>query len=141
MKRRFKILMVNKYYFIKGGSERCLFDLKALLESHGHEVIPFAMADEKNTPSDYNKYFVDAIDYDFKSKFDKILSVPKVFGRMTYSFHAKERIEALLANTKVDIAHLHMIDHQLSPSILHVLKKHDIPVVQTVHQYKLVCPN
>ena len=34
-----------------------------------------------------------------------------------------------------------MIDHQLSPSILHVLKQYDIPVIQTVHQYKLVCPN
>lgn len=136
-----KVLMINKYHFVKGGSERYMFDLQELLEKNGHEVIPFGMADEKNIPSDYNKYFVDAIDYDFKSKVDKILSVPKVFGRMTYSFHAKERLEALLKNTKVDIAHLHMIDHQLSPSILHVLKKYNIPVVQTVHQYKLVCPN
>lgn len=138
---KLKVLMINKYQFVKGGSERYMFDLQELLEKNGHEVIPFGMTDEKNTPSEYNKYFVDAIDYDFKSRLDKILSMPKVFGRMTYSFHAKERLEALLENTKIDIAHLHMIDHQLSPSILHVLKKHNIPVVQTVHQYKLVCPN
>ena len=141
MKERLKILMINKYYFIKGGSERCLFDLKALLESKGHEVIPFAMADEQNIESKYNSYFVDSINYDFDSKFAKLLSAPKVFGRMTYSLHAKRKIEALLSREKFDIAHLHMIDHQISPSILHSLKKFNIPVVQTVHQYKAVCPN
>ena len=34
-----------------------------------------------------------------------------------------------------------MIDHQLSPSILHALQRYDIPIVQTCHQYKLVCPS
>ena len=45
------------------------------------------------------------------------------------------------AEHRPDVAHLHMIDHQLSPSILHALKKFNVPVIQTVHQYKLVCPN
>lgn len=141
MKDRLKILMINKYYFIKGGSERCLFDLKALLEAHGHQVIPFAMADDQNVPSKYDSYFVRAIDYEFDSAVMKLLNAPKVFGRMTYSIHAKRKIEELLAKEKFDIAHLHMIDHQISPSILHSLKKFNVPVVQTVHQYKLVCPN
>jgi len=60
---------------------------------------------------------------------------------MTYSLHAKNRLEKLIRETQPDIAHLHMIDHQISPSILHTLNKFKIPVIQTVHQYKLVCPN
>jgi len=141
MKYRLKILMINKYYFIKGGSERCFFDLKALLESKGHEVIPFAMADDQNVESKYDSYFVDSINYDFDSKLNRLLSAPKVFGRMTYSLHAKRKIEELLSKEKFDVAHLHMIEHQISPSILHSLKKFNVPVVQTVHQYKAVCPN
>lgn len=136
-----KILMINKYYFIKGGSERYMFELKELLEQHGHEVIPFSMEDSQNEPSEYSPFFVDHIQYEFESSLQKFIQAPKVLGRMIYSLQAKERVEQLISRTRPDIAHIHMIDHQISPSILPVLKKYGIPVVQTVHQYKLVCPN
>ena len=42
-----KILMVNKFFYIKGGSETYYFALKRLLEEHGHTVIDFSMQDEK----------------------------------------------------------------------------------------------
>lgn len=48
-----KILMVNKFFYIKGGSETYYFALRELLESKGHEVIDFSMKDEKNFPSQY----------------------------------------------------------------------------------------
>ncbi|HDQ00139.1 MAG TPA: glycosyltransferase family 1 protein, partial [bacterium] len=54
---------------------------------------------------------------------------------------AKERIAKLINKVKPDIVHLHMIDHQISPSILHSIKKHGIPVLQTAHQSKIICPN
>jgi glycosyltransferase involved in cell wall biosynthesis len=132
-----KILTVNKYYFVKGGSERYLFDLKELLEKNGHEIIPFAMKDENNFQSDFGQYFVDHVNYDAPFTVKKL----KEAGRLIYSFHARKHIEALIEATKPDVAHLHMIDHQISPSILHSLRKYEVPVVQTVHQYKLVCPN
>jgi len=37
--------------------------------------------------------------------------------------------------------HLHNFYHQISPSILSVFKKHDLPVVMTAHDYKALCPN
>jgi glycosyltransferase involved in cell wall biosynthesis len=132
-----KILMVNKYYFVKGGSERYLFDLKELLEKNGHEIIPFAMKDENNFQSEFSDYFVDQVNYSASLSLKKL----KEAGRLIYSFHARKQIEALIEVTKPDVAHLHMIDHQISPSILHSLRQYRIPVVQTVHQYKLVCPN
>jgi glycosyltransferase involved in cell wall biosynthesis len=132
-----KILMVNKYYFVKGGSERYLFDLKELLETNGHEVIPFAMKDENNFNSPYNEYFVDHVDYNSKFSLKNLRDA----GRLIYSFHARKKIEALIETNKPDVAHLHMIDHQISPSILHSLRKYKIPTIQTVHQYKLICPN
>ncbi len=132
-----KILMVNKYFFVKGGSERYLFDLKALLEKNGHEIIPFAMKDDHNFRSEYSNYFVDHVEYDVPFSAKKFREV----RRLIYSFQARKQIEALIEATRPDIAHLHMIDHQISPSILHSLRRYRIPVVQTVHQYKLVCPN
>jgi glycosyltransferase involved in cell wall biosynthesis len=60
-------------------------------------------------------------------------------GRILYSFEAKKRLSKLLDKYPVDIAHLHNIYHHISPSILYVLKKRKIPVVMTLHDYKMVC--
>ncbi len=136
-----KILMVNKYNYVKGGSERCLFEATDLLKKKGHQVVPFAMKDDQNVDVEYSQYFVDAIEFNGLSFIEKIKNAPKILGRIIYSSHAKEKIEELIEKEKPDIAQLHMIDHQISPSILPVLKKHGIPIVQSVHQYKLVCPN
>ena len=43
-----KILLVNKYHYVKGGSETYYFGLAKLLTELGHDVIYFAMADSHN---------------------------------------------------------------------------------------------
>ncbi len=136
-----KILMVDKFYFVKGGAERYLFELTEVLQANGHTVVPFAMKDLLNFATEYEDYFVDNIDYSMNSPWQKAAGFFKAGGRMIYSVHARRQIERLIIREQPDIAHLHMIDHQLSPSILHALKKCRIPVIQTIHQYKLVCPN
>ncbi|NQT27209.1 glycosyltransferase family 4 protein [candidate division KSB1 bacterium] len=140
MIRPLKILMVNKFFYVKGGSERYFFELSHLLESKGHTVIPFAMHHPNNVASPYSEYFVEHTEYN-TSGFRRWIDQVHQAGKMIYSLHAQKQIEALIQKTRPDIAHLHMIDHQISPSILPVLKKYNIPVIQTVHQYKLVCPN
>lgn len=139
--RPLTVLMVDKFYYVKGGPERYLFELQEMLEAQGHRVVPFAMADEQNRPTPYADCFVDSIDLLPQGFLQKLLRAPRIVARVIYSFHAKRRLERLLARVKPDVAHLHMIDHQISPSILHTLKRHGIPVMQTVHQYKLICPN
>lgn len=136
-----KILMIDKFYFIKGGPERYMFDLTRMLEERGHDVIPFSMKHPDNFPTPFEKYFVENIEFNMDSPVDKIVSGLRIFGRVVYSFHAKRKLARLIESAKPDIAHLHMIDHHLSPSVLDVLRKGGIPVIQTVHQYKLVCPN
>jgi glycosyltransferase involved in cell wall biosynthesis len=136
-----KILMVDKYYFIKGGAERYLFELTEVLQANGHTVIPFAMQHPENFATEYEDDFVDNVDYAIDSFWKKAASFLRITGRMIYSLQARERLDRLIARERPEVAHLHMIDHQLSPSILHALKKYKIPVIQTVHQYKLICPN
>jgi len=61
--------------------------------------------------------------------------------RIIYSTEAKRKMEKLISEQKPDLAHIHNIYHQISPSILPVLHQKGIPVVMSLHDYKLVCPN
>ena len=57
-----KILMVNKFHYLKGGSEKYYFELADLLRKKGHEVAFFSMKDEKNKYTDCKEYFVEPIE-------------------------------------------------------------------------------
>jgi len=133
-----KILQINKFHYIKGGSERVFFDTIKILEKAGHQVSVFSMEDKLNLSSKYSNYFVKNIDYYKKQGLLDKISTAIDF---VWSSDAKVNLEKLIKKEKPDIAHLHNFTHQLSPSILSVLKKHNIPVVQTLHDYQLICPN
>ena len=91
-----KILMIDKFYFIKGGAERYYFELKDVLEARGHQVIPFSMKHPSNFPTEYEPFFVDNIDYDMSSWTKKLATFPKIAGRMIYSVHAMKQLELLI---------------------------------------------
>lgn len=133
-----KVLMINKFYYIKGGSETYYFSLKKLLEEKGHQVIDFSMKNEKNFESPYSDYFVDEVDY---NKPTSIINKVSMAFKLIYSLEAKNKLEELIKKTKPDIAHLHIFQHQLSLSVLDVLKKYNIPIVYTAHDLKMLCPN
>ncbi len=138
-----RVLLVNKFFYNSGGAQTVLFQTKRLLERYGHEVIPFAAQDARNLPSDYSDYFVSNVELRQKASPLGVLQ-PRLWataGRILYSREAERKMEALIRATKPDIAHLHNIYHQLSPSILRPLQRHGIPTVLTLHDYKLICPN
>lgn len=128
-----KILQINKFYYLRGGSERYVLDFSKILKDKGHKVIPFSTHDSRNERTEYEKYFAD------KVRLDKF-SIKNIF-KIFYNYDAINKLKKLIAEEKPDIAHLHNIDYQLSASIIGVLKKHNIPVVQTLHDYKIICPN
>ncbi len=134
-----KILLANKFYYPRGGPETVIFQQEKYLRQLGHEVIPFAMQDERNLSSEYSDFFVSNVDY--RQMNGSPVENAKIALKMIYSSEAKNKIEQLLDSAKPEIAHLHNIYHQISPSILGALKKRDIPVVMTLHDFKLVCPN
>ncbi|MBM3307102.1 MAG: glycosyltransferase family 4 protein [Candidatus Eisenbacteria bacterium] len=132
------VLMCNKYYFVKGGAERYLFELSRILESKGHRVVPFAMRHERNEPSEHSEAFVSHEGFDGDGG---AIGRLRAAARVIYSVEARRKIERLVDRVGPDIAHAHNIAHQLSPSILYGLAAKGVPVVQTLHDYKLVCPN
>jgi glycosyltransferase involved in cell wall biosynthesis len=132
-----KVLMAHNWYFVGGGADRVFFETVKLLEAHEHMVIPFSMKDKRNYASEYHEYFPDEIDY---SKIQLSVRNLKTAASMIYSSEANEKINALINKTKPDIAHLHNIYGRLTPSILYALKKNNVPVVMTLHDFKLICP-
>lgn len=132
-----KILLVNKFNFLKGGADKYFLELAELLKQEGHEVIKFCMQHPQNLPDKHEKFFVSYIDIKQKGIINKI----RYAQRALYSFEAKRKFKALLKETKPDIIHIHNIYHQISPSILPVTKNLGIPVVMHLHDYKLISPN
>jgi glycosyltransferase involved in cell wall biosynthesis len=128
-----KILQINKYYYLRGGSERYLFDLSKQLKEKGHRVITFSMQDARNHPSRFADFFIKSVNV---NKF----SLKNIF-KSYYNYDAVHRLKRLIAAEKPDIAHLHNIANHLSPAIISVLHKNNIKIVQTLHDYKLICPN
>ncbi len=135
-----KILMVNKFYHAFGGSETCFFAAKKLFEDEGHEVIVFAMQHPKNLPSPQSGYFTEYLDFSGETRYG-LLRKAHAAAKLIYSFEAKRKMAALVRAEKPDIAHLHNIYHQLTPSIITPLHKAGIPTVMTLHDYKLICLN
>ncbi len=133
-----KILLVNKYHYVKGGSETYYFGLAKLLTKLGHEVICFAMADEQNRECAQSEYFVSNVD--FNGSISKIQKVKAGF-RVLYSFEAKKNISALIEAEKPDVVHINLVHRHITLSIVRAIKKYNIPIVYTVHDLNAVCPN
>jgi glycosyltransferase involved in cell wall biosynthesis len=132
--------MCNKFLFADGGPERYMLELSQMLEKQGNQVVYFAMHHPENIKTEYSKYFVRQV-FLANPKRESILEKMKTGLRIIYSTEAKKKIEKLICEHKPDLAHLHNIYHQISPSILPVLRKKGIPVIMSLHDYKLVCPN
>lgn len=132
------VLQVNKFFFDKGGSERYFFSLSKALEERGHRVVHFAMEHPKNLASPYQKHFVSRKYYDGDGPSWRTLAS---LGSFIRSREAALKIGALVDENPPDVAHLHNVYHQLTPSIIEALVARGIPVVMTLHDYKLVCPN
>lgn len=134
-----RILQVNKFFYKKGGSEIYFFALRELLRQKGHEVMDFSMHHERNEVSRYQKYFIKPINFDGEPG---LMQKIKNSFHLLYSFEAARNLELLIKNEgRPDVAHLHNFSYQLTPSIIKVLKKHKIPIVWTLHDYKLISPN
>jgi len=134
-----KIMQVNKFWRVRGGSDRYIFELARMLTDRGHEIIPFAMEDPANNPSHYSSLFVSPVELSdpYRLPFWKRIATAK---RILHSSEAASRARILTEISNPDVAHLHNIYHHISPSVLKPLVERGVGTVMTVHDYKLMCP-
>lgn len=134
------ILVVNWSWYPSGGDWTYVENITRLYEQKGHHVVPFSMKDERNLPSAYDDYFIENIDYKKVNKRSLTAGI-KVVMKSIYSLEAQNNLERLLADVKIDFAHINVIHHYITPTILKILKKRNIPIIWTLHEYTPICPD
>ena len=130
-----QILLANKFFYEKGGAEKSLFETARLLQGKGHQTRFFSMHHFRNRHCADAAHFVSEVDYDDTRWSMKLKSA----ARMLYSLEATRKLGGLLDEHRIDVAHLNNIYHQISPSILHTLRRRGIPTVMSLRDYKVVC--
>lgn len=140
-----RILIVNYRYFVSGGPEKYMFNIKELLEKKGHEVIPFSVHSNKNAETEYSKYFVEPIGGRGVTYFEEVKKTPKtiyqMISRSIYSFEVERAIKKEINEVKPDLVYIIHFVNKLSPSVIHGAKKMGLPVVMRLSDYHLLCPS
>lgn len=131
-----KILLIDNFHYRRGGAEVVYLNTGNILQLHGHEVVYFSQKWPNNISCDQSKFFPSGIDVKTARGCKRIKCIINYF----YNFDAARKLKKIILKEKPDIAHIHLFWGGLSASILNVLKKNNIPVVHTVHDYRMVCP-
>ncbi len=118
-RKNMKILLIHNFYKISGGEDTVFFQEKKLLENKGHHVFTYTV--HNDSISDFSKL--------------------KIGLNTIWNFKTVRELKALIKKNKPDIAHFHNTFPIISPSSYNVLKNNSIPVVQTLHNFRLFCAN
>lgn len=131
-----KVLLIDNYHYRKGGAEVVYLNMGDILREHGHEVIYFSQKWPDNYTCQTANYFPAGVSVNAKGICNKFKCISHYF----YNEEAAKCLERLIMKDLPDIAHIHLFWGGLSPSIYKILKKYRIPIVHTVHDYRMVCP-
>ena len=115
-----KILMVHNFYQIAGGEDTVFKNEVEMLRENGHEVI------ENTCSNDELK----------KSKI-KLLLLPLT---TIWSWKTYREVKKIIKAQNVDIVHCHNTFPIISPSVYYAARNRNIPVVQTIHNFRFLCP-
>ena len=130
-----RVLLVNKFYYPRGGDCVVVMNTESLLRDNGVEVRVFAMDYPLNKPSHYQDQFASRVSFDGDMG-NKWRALRRTMGMDD----VRERFEAVLDDFRPDVVHLHNIHSYLSPVVGELAHRRGIRVVWTLHDYKLLCP-
>jgi len=116
-----KVLLVHNEYQIPGGEDVVFRQERQLLTSFGHQVVTYQRSNQEIT------------DY---SRLKRLLLVK----HLVWAEDAQRDVARMLDREKPDVVHVHNTFIQTSPSIYAVCRKAGVPVVQTLHNFRLLCP-
>lgn len=119
--KQYRILQVHNFYQIPGGEDVVVRNEKRLLEEHGHKVFTY-----------------------YRS--NKELSEKGILGKLllpftaVYSLRTLREIKQLIKENQIDIVHVHNTLTMVSPSVFYAAFQCHVPVVQTLHNFRMLCP-
>lgn len=113
-----KILVAHNAYQHRGGEDAVVDDEVALLRRYGHEV-------------DVYRQHNDALHNMSRAS----AAISAIWSRRSI-----DDVDTLCRRFQPDVIHVHNTFPLISPSLYWAAKKHDVPVVQTLHNFRLLCP-
>lgn len=114
-KNTYNILLVHCHYRLAGGEDAVFADERAMLERHGHKVFTYERTNEGSTLS---------------------MGLEAVF-----SFRTRREVREIIRREHIDLVHVHNTLLTVSPSVFWAARSMGVPVVQTLHNFRLFCPN
>ena len=119
--RKERVLMVHNFYQIGGGEHTVFENEKRLLKEHGHYLVTYTRDNKEIKNSFFRKL---------------LLPLTTIFSLKTY-----REVKKIIKAERIDIVHCHNTFPLISPSVYYAAWKYKIPVVQTVHNFRFICPN
>lgn len=114
-----KVLMAHNAYQYAGGEDAVFRNEIQLLRQNGHEVFEY-LDDNRRIPEIGNAR----------------LSLETMWSRSSY-----KRLSTLITESRPHVVHFHNTFPLISPSAYYAARKHGVPVVQTLHNFRLLCAN
>lgn len=115
-----KILLIHCHYRLPGGEDAVFAAERALLERHGHTVLVYERSNEEAA----------------HGLAKALLPLHAVWNR-----RAAREVRDLIRREGVEAVHIHNTLLLLSPAVVRAAKSCGVPVVQTLHNFRLFCPN
>lgn len=116
-----KILVVYNSYQRPNGEDVVFSQERQILEGGGHEVVTFCRSNFEISSYSALKQIV-------------------LVKRAVWATDTKQEIASVLQQEKPDIVHVHNTFMMISPSIFSACREAGVPAVQTLHNYRLLCP-
>jgi glycosyltransferase involved in cell wall biosynthesis len=116
-----RVLLMHNTYQDRGGEDVVFVQERRLLESAGHEIV------------EYQRHNTEIKQY-------STLRKASLAGRTVWASDSHRELGTLLRQTRPDVVHIHNTFPLISPSVYWACRKEQVPVVQTLHNYRLFCP-
>jgi glycosyltransferase involved in cell wall biosynthesis len=130
-----RILLVGNHWTAgPGGAETVLVLTADLLRAAGHEVVPFAVAEEETLATPVRHRLPPPAGRDARTGFGRAWAG-------TWSPRSYRALARVVDEVRPDVAHVHHVFEWLTVSVLDALRRRRVPTVMTLHDYKPVCPN
>jgi glycosyltransferase involved in cell wall biosynthesis len=130
-----RVLLVGNHWTDgPGGAETVLVLTAQLLRAAGHEVVPFAVSEERTLPTPVRDRLPVAAGAGARTRFGEAWA--GVWSPRSY-----RALAGVVDEVRPDVAHVHHVYERLTTSVLDALRRRSVPTVMTLHDYKPVCPN
>ena len=116
-----KILMIHNFYQIGGGEHTVFENEVKMLRENGHEVLTYTRSNDE-----------------LKSSKLKLLLSPL---STIWSFKSYVEVKKLIKQNQIDVVHCHNTFPLISPSVYYAARSLKVPVIQTIHNFRFLCPN